>query len=107
MCGGMEFRHHPEQMTEEEWHTAVRGSGAGLDKGYWKLWHPVQVMVHPDRWMEKNRRHVSCWFDLAAGKGILCLHLDLASGTPLYVVTRPAGGDYLTDIHDRIPVVTC
>jgi hypothetical protein len=56
--------------------------------------------------MEKDRQRVSCWFDLPQGSGILCLRLDAVPGTPLYVVTVPAEGDYLTYVHDRIPLVS-
>jgi len=153
MCGGMEFTHHPERLSEEEWRSAVRGSGAGadkfirvffpnpkaalrvdpaqdlwlpwgrrkeqpgdwpeggwareesLEKAYWKRWDPQPVTVHPARWMEKNRQRVSCWFELPEGQGILCLRLDAAPGQPLYIVTRPATGEYLAEIHDRAPVL--
>jgi len=153
MCGGMEFVKHQQDLTEEEFNEAVRGTGAGverfirvyfpnpkaallvdaatdlwlpwgrhneqpgdwpgggwareesLSKRYWTRWHPEQVIVHPARWMEKDRSRVSRWFEMEPGQGILCLRLDDAPWTPLYVVTRPAEGDFLADIHDRIPVV--
>lgn len=76
-----------------------------LGKGYWLRWHPERVVVRPVQWMEKDRHRVSRWFEMEPGQGILCLRLDTAPGTPLYVVTRPAAGDYLADIHDRIPVL--
>ncbi|HWQ08209.1 MAG TPA: hypothetical protein VN436_03850 [Holophaga sp.] len=149
----MEFTHHPERMTDEEWNEAVRGSGAGagklvrvyfpnpkaallvdpgaglwlpwgrrreqpgdwpeggwareesLGKPYWRRWNPEVVVVRPLRWMEKDHTRTSRWFDLDPGQGILCLCLMAAVGTPLYVVTRPAGGDYLAEVHDRIPVL--
>jgi len=55
--------------------------------------------------MEKDHQGKSRWFELDPGQGILCLRLDGAPGTPLYVVTVPATGDYLADIHGRIPVI--
>jgi len=153
MCGGMEFSHHPERLTDEEWRRMVRGTGAGvdkflrvlfpnpkaallvnpltnlwlpwgrrkeqpggwpvggwareesLDKDYWKRWHPEQVIVYPLRWMEKDRTRASRWFELKEGHGLLCLRLDAAPGTPLYVVTRPADGVYQEEVHERRPVV--
>ena len=76
-----------------------------LDKAYWTRWAPERVLVHPLRWMEKDRNRSSRWFDLEPGLGIACLVLAGAPGTPLYVITRPAAGDYLADIHDRIPLI--
>ena len=87
-----------------EWPEGGWAREESLGKGYWKRWHPEPVIVRPVRWMEKDRKRVSRWFDLEPGQGVLCLRLDAAPGTPLYVITRPAEGDYLADIHDRIPV---
>lgn len=91
-------REQPGDWPEGGWARAEN-----LGKGYWLRWHPERVVVHPVRWMEKDRHRASRWFELAPGQGILCLRLDAAPGTPLYVVTRPAEGDYLADIHDRMP----
>jgi hypothetical protein len=55
--------------------------------------------------MEKDHQRTSHWFELPDHQAILCLRLDGAPGTPLYVVTIPATGDYLAEIHDRIPVI--
>jgi hypothetical protein len=74
-----------------------------LGKAYWTRWAPEQVVIHPACWMEKDRSRKSRWFDLEPGTGILCLRLDRAPGTPLYVVTEAATGDFLADIHHRIP----
>lgn len=74
-----------------------------LGKAYWTRWDPVEVVIHPLRWMEKDPRRKSWWFDLEPGTGILCLRLEKAPGTPVYVVTEAATGDFATDIHDRIP----
>jgi len=76
-----------------------------LAKPFWQRWQPAEVVVRPSRWMEKDPRRRSHWFDLEEGQGILCLRLDGVTGTPLYVVTRPASGEYQAEIHDRIPVV--
>jgi hypothetical protein len=76
-----------------------------LTKSYWQRWLPVEVVVHPCRWMEKDPQRRSHWFELEEGQGILCLRLDGAPGTPLYVVTVPATGGYLAEIHDRIPLL--
>jgi hypothetical protein len=76
-----------------------------LAKPYWRRWRPVHVIVRPVRWMEKDRQRASHWFELAEGQGILCLRLEAAPGTPLYVVTSVATGDYLADIHERRPVI--
>lgn len=77
-----------------------------LDKPYWQRWQPEPVTVHPLRWMEKDRTGRSRWFDLGPEQGIACVKLALAPGTPLYLITRPAEGDYLADIHDRMPLVS-
>lgn len=74
-----------------------------LGKAYWTRWDPVEVVIHPSRWMEKDPKRKSWWFDMEPGTGILCLRLDKAPGTPLYVVTEAATGDFAQDIHDRIP----
>lgn len=76
-----------------------------LPKPYWQRWKPMEIIVRPLRWMEKDHQGKSRWFELDPGQGILCLRLDGAPGTPLYVVTVPATGDYLADIHGRIPVI--
>lgn len=76
-----------------------------LSKPFWQRWRPAQVVVHPVRWMEKDHGRTSRWFELIEGQGILCLRLDGAPGTPVYVVTAPAAGDYLAEVHDRIPVI--
>jgi len=93
-------KEHPGEWPEGGW-----AREESLGKGYWQRWHPAQVVVHPARWMEKDRHRVSRWFELEPGQGILCVRLDAAPGQPLYVVTRPSVGDYLADIHDRIPAV--
>lgn len=77
-----------------------------LEKGFWRRWHPEPVVVRPVRWMEKDRHRVSRWFDLEEDHGICCLVLTKAPGTPIYVITRQAEGNYLADVHDRIPVVS-
>lgn len=76
-----------------------------ITKLYWRRWDPVELIVHPVRWMEKDHTGKSHWFDLEEGQGILCLRLCRAPGTPVYVVTTPSSGDYLTEIHDRIPAI--
>lgn len=76
-----------------------------LAKPYWRRWEPTEVMVRPVRWMEKDHGRTSQWFELREDQGILCLRLDGAPGTPLYVVTNPVTGEYLAEIHDRIPVI--
>lgn len=76
-----------------------------LSKPFWQRWRPSEVVVHPLRWMEKDPGRVSHWFELPAHQGILCLRLDGAPGTPLYVVTVPATGAYLAEIHTRIPLI--
>ena len=53
--------------------------------------------------MEKDRQRRSHWFDLPPGHALVSLVLTKAPGTPIYVVTSLADGDYLADIHDRIP----
>lgn len=76
-----------------------------LSKPFWQRWKPVSIIVHPTRWMEKDPGRTSHWFELRADQGILCLRLDGAPGSPVYVVTAAASGDYLAEIHDRVPVV--
>jgi hypothetical protein len=76
-----------------------------LQKAFWTRWNPEQVIVHPVRWMEKDRHRVSRWFEMEPGTGLVCLKLAKAPGTPVYVITKPAKGDYLAEIHDRIPLV--
>lgn len=74
-----------------------------LNKGYWRRWGSERVLIWPIRWMEKDRQRSSQWFELPPGHAMVCLRLTKAPGTPLYVVTSEADGDYLADIHDRIP----
>ncbi len=93
-------REEPGDWPEGGWARAE-----SLGKGYWRRWDPVEVVIHPLRWMEKDPRRKSWWFDMEPGTGILCLRLDRAPGTPLYVVTEAATGDFATDIHDRIPKI--
>lgn len=76
-----------------------------LSKPFWQRWRPAEVVVHPVRWMEKDHGRSSRWFELSEGQGILCLRLDGAPGSPVYVVTAVAAGDYLAEVHDRIPVI--
>lgn len=75
-----------------------------LDKAYWQRWRPVPVCIRAHRWMEKDYTRTSRWFDLE-GRAVLCLRLDAAPGTPLYVVTEPAVGAYLAEVHGRAPVI--
>ncbi|MBK8726659.1 MAG: hypothetical protein IPL96_11620 [Holophagaceae bacterium] len=77
--------------------------GESLAKAYWTRWAPAEVVIHPARWMEKDPARKSWWFEMEPGTGILCLRLDRAPGTPLYVVTDPATGDFAVEIHSRIP----
>ncbi len=77
-----------------------------LDKAYWTRWDPEEVPLRPARWMEKDRRRVSLWFDLEPGTCLRGLVLRGAPGTPVYVVTEAASGDFRDQVHDRIPVIT-
>jgi len=132
MCGGLEFQKrsgepvrvlfpnpkaamltNPAMNTWLPWGRRREEPGAwpeggwaryeSVNKGYWKRWGSERVLVWPTRWMEKDRQRRSQWFDLPPGHALVCLRLAKAPGTPLYVVTSEADGDYLTDIHDRIP----
>lgn len=88
-----------------EWPEGGWARQESLSKPYWQRWKPARVVVRPVRWMEKDRRRKSHWFDLEEDQGILCLRLDGVPGTPVYVVTAAATGNYLAEIHDRIPVI--
>jgi hypothetical protein len=55
--------------------------------------------------MEKDPSRRTHWFDLAPGEGIRCIRLHRAEGTPLYIVTVPATGDFKAEIHDRMPEI--
>jgi len=132
MCGGLEFRQRnnetirvlfpnpkaallvdPAMNTWLPWGRRKEQPGdwpdggwarfESLHKGYWKRWGSERTLIWPLRWMEKDRQRKSQWFDLPPGHALVCLTLTKAPGTPIYVVTSPAEGDYLTDIHDRIP----
>ena len=74
-----------------------------LNKGYWRRWGSERVLVWPARWMEKDYQRKSHWFDMQPGHALVGLVLTKAPGTPIYVVTSHAEGDFLADIHDRIP----
>lgn len=76
-----------------------------LSKPYWTRWDPEPIWVFPARWMEKDPARRSHWFELAPGEGIRCVRLHRASGSPVYVVTEPATGDFRAEIHERIPVI--
>jgi hypothetical protein len=86
-----------------DWPEGGWARAESLGKAYWTRWAPAEVVIRPSRWMEKDRQKKSWWFDVEPGTGILCLRLDKAPGTPLYVVTEAATGDFLADIHHRIP----
>lgn len=76
-----------------------------LAKTYWTRWEPQPLMIHPVRWMEKDPSRRTHWFDLEPGEGIHCIRLLRAEGTPLYIVTVPATGDYKAEVHDRMPEI--
>lgn len=88
-----------------DWPEGGWARSESLTRPYWRRWAPVEIVVRPARWMEKGHDRTSHWFELREGQGILCLRLDKAPGTPLYVVTEPSAGGYLAEIHDRIPVI--
>ena len=73
-----------------------------LDKRFWTRWDPEPLLIHPFRWMEKDPRRVSHWFELEPGQGIHLLCLRAAPGRPVYVVTVPSTGGF-EEIHDRMP----
>jgi len=132
MCGGLEFRQRNNETTRVlfpnpkaallvdpamntwlpwgrrkeqpgDWPDGGWARFESLHKGYWKRWGSERTLLWPVRWMEKDRQRKSQWFDLPPGHALVCLTLTKAPGTPIYVVTSPAEGDYLSDIHDRIP----
>lgn len=86
-----------------DWPEGGWARAESLGKTFWTRWAPAEVVIHPSRWMEKDPARKSWWFEMEAGTGILCLRLDRAPGSPLYVVTEAATGDFLADIHHRIP----
>lgn len=71
-----------------------------LDKAFWTRWDPVEILVRPARWMEKDAFRASHWFDPAGALRVLSL--AKAPGTPLYVVTIPSPPDFAS-IHPRMP----
>lgn len=88
-----------------DWPEGGWARAESLAKPYWTRWEPEPLMIHPVRWMEKDPSRRTHWFDLEPGQGIRCIRLHKAEGSPLYIVTVPATGDFKAEIHDRMPEI--
>ena len=85
-----------------DWPEGGWARAESLDKAFWTRWDPVEVLLRPARWMEKDPARRSHWFDLRGA--LRAIQLLKAPGTPLYVVTVPAPPDFLA-IHPRMPEI--
>ncbi|HJV91239.1 MAG TPA: hypothetical protein VJ623_13100 [Holophagaceae bacterium] len=89
-----------------DWPEGGWARAESLAKPYWTRWDPEPLLIYPVRWMEKDPARRTHWFALEPGQGIRCIRLHGALGTPLYVVTVPATGDFKAEIHDRMPGIS-
>lgn len=85
-----------------DWPEGGWARAESLDKAFWTRWDPVELLLRPARWMEKDPFRVSRWFDLeGALRGV---RLARAPGSPVYVVTVPSPPDFAS-IHPRMPQI--
>lgn len=85
-----------------DWPEGGWARAESLGKAYWTQWDPVELLLRPARWMEKDPFRTSHWFD--ASGPIRAVRLARAPGTPVYVVTVPAPDDF-APIHPRMPEI--
>ncbi len=75
-----------------------------LKEGTWNRYHPKRVLIPALGWMEKDAQRQSHWFDLESNTGILGIRIDMDGRGFVYVVTRPAQGEYRA-VHHRMPLI--
>lgn len=85
-----------------DWPEGGWARAESLAKTYWTRWAPKEILLRPERWMEKDPSRKSHWFDLDGA--IRAIRLLKAPGTPIYVVTIPSPPDFM-DIHARMPEI--
>ncbi|WP_197673147.1 hypothetical protein [Pseudomonas oryzae] len=75
-----------------------------ISAGKWARFHPQDVRIAAERFMEKDPAGVSHWFDLEEGQAIEGLLVAAGDERRIYVVTSlpPLGCE---SIHGRWPVV--
>ena len=73
-----------------------------IQAGKWEKYQPRPVVIAALRFMEKDRRGVSHWFEIPAVQMIQGLVASIGTETRLYVVTTQAPSE-LPDFHDRWP----
>lgn len=71
--------------------------------GKWARYHPQQVRVVAERFMEKDEAKQSHWFDLAEGQTIEALLLQQGEERRVYVVTTTAPSN--SRVHERWPAI--
>lgn len=92
---------------EQEGHLPATGWARvdSISAGKWARFHPQEVRIVADRFMEKDPAGVSHWFDLEDGQAIKGLLVAAGEERRIYVVTSlpPVGRE---SIHGRWPVLT-
>jgi hypothetical protein len=82
-----------------------RGGWARIESirnGRWEKYQPRSVVIPALRFMEKDRRQVSHWFDIPEGRMIQGLVANAGAESRVYVVTTGVPSEY-PDFHDRWP----
>ena len=75
-----------------------------LKEGKWNQYEPKKVKIPAVRWMEKDARWQSHWFDLPEGQCLLGVTLERQGERFVYVVTKTASEE-LSGVHERMPFV--
>ena len=91
---------------EREGHLPATGWARvdSITAGKWARFHPQEVRVAAERFMEKDPAGVSHWFDLEPGQAIEALLIEHGEERRVYVVTTtPPQG--MPAVHDRWPSV--
>ncbi|HHX6570234.1 TPA: hypothetical protein ACVGJZ_004089 [Pseudomonas aeruginosa] len=91
---------------EQEGHLPATGWARmdSISAGKWVRFHPQDVRIVAERFMEKDPSGVSHWFELGEGQAIVGLLVAAGEERRIYVVTSlpPAGCE---SIHGRWPVL--
>ena len=97
-------RRNPQEDPEYDVPVTGWARADKLDSGFWKNYHPEEVLIPALEFSEKGKLPKSRWFEMPRETYLLGLKIQRKDKHFVYVVTNPAIGE-LEKIHPRMPLV--